>query len=434
MNLAVLLLLASPPLPAEVLASPFGVVCPWPEVGAGGMGAVWVRCGAGATELGNWPGNEPFPGTFRFDRAESEWTGFYQKEQLVPTPILGYTPRWASRSPESADAHAYPPDPWAMLRYAEAVSRQFAGRVWYWEVWNEPNIEFFRGDIATYADLVKAAAAGVRRGNPAARVVLGGVAGVDRPFLDRCYQHGVRDFVDVVACHPYQWGNQFNDGWFFDKLTGLRTLLKGWGDGDRPVWLNELGWSSGGVTEEEQARLLVQAFVSGIARRDLGIQRMFWFCVKDWGHPDYGLYADDSHKKPAWHGYRNMVRQLAGRPCAGRLKTDASVRAYAFGEGDSCVVVVWSADLAEHAVTLPIAAAPTAACDLLGQPLTLAAPAAGRLPLTARPAPSYLTVPRAALSDLAPLTALAIAEGDPARHPLVWTSVYPQPGTDLPWL
>ena len=37
--------------------SPFGIVCPWTDISQ--TGARWTRCGAGATELVNWPGMEP---------------------------------------------------------------------------------------------------------------------------------------------------------------------------------------------------------------------------------------------------------------------------------------------------------------------------------------------------------------------------------------
>ncbi len=430
--------LAGPPLPREVMESPFGIVCPWMDVGKGGMGAVWCRCGGGATSLGDWPGMQPLADVFRWDDADSEMTR-YDQQSLVPTPILSYTPEWASRAPGIADPRSRPPvDLWDYYRFCRAISARYAGRVWFWEIWNEPNIGFFEGTISDYADMVKAGACGVLAGSPTVYVIFGGMAGIDRPFLDRCYQHGVRDFFDVMACHPYQWGATFNDRWFFEKLKNCRAVIDAQRDPGKPIWLNELGWSTGdaAITEDIQARLLVQCYVSAMSRRDLGIQRIFWFAVKDWGGPGYGVYADDSRKKPAWYAYQTMATSLHGMKCLGPVTTGEGVRAYAFApdEGDRAVVVLWSADAETHETSLSLRAKPTRAWDLLGKDLPLGEVVGGKLALRATPAPVYIETVRGDLAGLRPVTALAIPLPDPARRTPAWISVYPQGGCDLPWL
>lgn len=431
---------AQPPLSPEVLASPFGIVCPWPGVGKNGMGAVWCRCGAGATELGNWPGLEPLPGVFRWASAEAEWDSYYARESLVPTPILGYTPRWASRSPEGDQAKSRPPaDLWDYYRFCRAVAERFAGRVWYWEVWNEPNVGFFEGTIAEYTDLLKTAAVAVAAGSPGAYVVFGGMAGVDESFLKRCYAYGAGDYFDVMAAHPYQWGKSFDDGWFCDKLERLRETMGACGDENKPIWLNELGWSTGdrSITEDDQARLLAQAYATGLSRRDLGIERLFWFCVKDWGGPGYGLYAEDSRRKPAWHAYRAMVKLLGGLVCWGRVDVGKKARSYAFTDPERrrCMLILWSASLEPCDVDLSLTVKPAGAWDITGRPVAPPTPVGGKLHLQATPVPQFLEVDpveaRALVREVRPLLA---ATPDPGRRPRAWMSLYPQPGCSLPWL
>jgi xylan 1,4-beta-xylosidase len=65
---------------------------------------------------------------------------------------------------------------------------------WYWEVWNEPNINYWHGTHEDFFKLYDYAVAGVRRALPAARVggpeVAGGPGGnFLREFLDHC-AHG----------------------------------------------------------------------------------------------------------------------------------------------------------------------------------------------------------------------------------------------------
>ena len=65
---------------------------------------------------------------------------------------------------------------------------------WYWEVWNEPNISYWRGTPEEYFKLYDYAVDGVRRALPTARVggpeVAGGAGGKFlHEFLDHC-AHG----------------------------------------------------------------------------------------------------------------------------------------------------------------------------------------------------------------------------------------------------
>ncbi|KAI9692476.1 MAG: hypothetical protein M1822_006707 [Bathelium mastoideum] len=75
---------------------------------------------------------------------------------------------------------------WGQLVYewaAHSVARYGAAEVesWYWEVWNEPNIQYWNGTIPGFYELNDYAVDGVRRALPSARVggpaVAGGPAG-----------------------------------------------------------------------------------------------------------------------------------------------------------------------------------------------------------------------------------------------------------------
>lgn len=285
--------------------------------------------------------------------------------------------------------------------------------------------------------MVKTAAAGVRIGNPKAYVVFGGMAGVDKSFLDRCYQYGVKDYFDVMAAHPYQWGKKFNDEWFFVKLERLHSLMKSWDNLNKPVWLNEIGWSTGNekISENDQARLLVQCYVSALSRLDLGIERIFWYCAKDWGGPSYGVYAPDGHKKPAWYAYQTMVQSLKGLKCIGQIKVDVPVRSYVFGDeqGNKAIIVVWSAELESYDVVLPLKKEPRQAWNMLGKKLSLTNLEEEKLRLQVSPEPIYIETTPKALTDFESVKPLEVSLPNPGRRVPAWISVYPQPGCSLPW-
>ena len=76
---------------------------------------------------------------------------------------------------------------------------------WYFEVWNEPNIDFWAGNPKeqTYYQLYDAAARAVKKVSPRLRV--GGPATAQAAWVDRFIRHGVEHDVpvDFVSTHVY---------------------------------------------------------------------------------------------------------------------------------------------------------------------------------------------------------------------------------------
>lgn len=156
------------------------------------------------------------------------------KRGVKPYVQLGFMPKALSIKPDPYQHHwtpsakydeiytgwAYPPKDytkWEELNYqltkhcVEKYGRKEA-ESWYWEVWNEPNIDYWRGTPAEYHKLYDYAIAGVRRALPTARVggpeVAGGPGGdFLRNFLEHCargtnYATGkIGSPLDFIAFH-----------------------------------------------------------------------------------------------------------------------------------------------------------------------------------------------------------------------------------------
>lgn len=312
----------------------------------------------------------------------------------------------------------------------------------YWEVWNEPNIGFFSGTIGQYVDLLKAAAVVARKADPACHIVFGGTAGVDHRFIERCYELGAEPYFDVMAVHPYQWGPIFNDTWNEMKVRTLRALMDRFDSVPKPIWFTELGWSTGqGLNNDDQARLLVQGFVSSLALRDAGVAKVFWYTVKDWGGPGYGIFAEDGSRKPAFAAYQVMTRELEELVHSARLQT-GDVRAHLFVDPRGLrppVLVYWSPTLESLSLRLP-ALGPMAQVDQLGAEEHPSG--RQREELLAAPEPRYLRLQAGAEQQLWAAGLLAASSRPPgyrqAPHtpppPLCWASLQAQAGTERLWL
>ncbi len=343
----------------------FGVVCPW--AGVERLGVSTIRCGGGATQLGDWPGIQPQPGEWRWQAADEEME-LYERLSIDPLPILSYSPLWATSVP---GVHNAPPrETLDYARFAEAFVSRYRRRIRQVEIWNEPNDDaFFKGSVSQYADLLRAGAAGARRADPSIRVVFGGTAGVALRYIDELYAYGIQDVYDVMSVHPYQWGERFDDAWFIEQLTALRHLMNRYGDTHKPIWLTELGWSTGdaSITEAIQARLLTQCLVTARTLHTLGVTRAYWFSVKDWGGPGYGLVRTDGSLKPAWQAYRVLTRWLTDSRYLGRAHTPAGVRCHLFERAAGArVAVLWADEPTEITLDAPHAVVH----DHLGRPVT----------------------------------------------------------------
>jgi polysaccharide biosynthesis protein PslG len=206
----------------------------------------------------------------------------------VLMPMADGVPYWASADPSKAVVGGVPQwnhywRPVSFADYADAfghlVRRYSARGVHDYEVWNEPNLRRFwpsGPDPAQYAAMLHAAAPAIRAADPSATIVLGGLSKSDYPWLERLYAAGVdRSDFDAVAIHPYTgsvdpkmcWKQAGTDRAAIDAFCAIDAVhdtMRAAGDGDKPLWLTEFGWStySGayGVSEERQAEYLARAF------------------------------------------------------------------------------------------------------------------------------------------------------------------------------
>lgn len=137
----------------------------------------------------------------------------YLARGVRPYAQIGFMPKALSIHPEPYQHHwkpglkygdivtgwAYPPkdyDKWRELVYQwvrHCVERYGRSEVetWYWEVWNEPNGDYWRGKPEEFYKLHDYAIDGVRRALPSARVGGPDVAGAGGKFMERFLEHVV---------------------------------------------------------------------------------------------------------------------------------------------------------------------------------------------------------------------------------------------------
>jgi polysaccharide biosynthesis protein PslG len=210
---------------------------------------------------------------------------------------LSNPPGWTRAGGEgenNVDTFAPPDDVQDYADFVSAVASRYAGRVQYYQLWNEPNIypEWGSGaiDPEAYVELLKAGAEAVRAVDPGAHIIMGALASTinlqpaDAPpgnslndllFLQRMYDAGAAPYFDIVAMQGYGLYSGPTDDRMHPRVINIsrhkfvRDLMVKNGDAAKPIWIAEMNWNAapgdvdpryGRVSLEQQARYLPMAY------------------------------------------------------------------------------------------------------------------------------------------------------------------------------
>jgi aryl-phospho-beta-D-glucosidase BglC (GH1 family) len=241
---------------------------------------------------------------------------------------LGCAPKWAG----GTGFNDYPTDPGQFQRVAHYLADRYKGKVAAWEIWNEPNCigGCGNGSPDQYVAVLKAGYRGIKTGDPDVTVVSAGTSGNDVNWLRRMYAAGAAGFFDALAVHPYQdpataapdapsQGNTYR----LSTLPMVHRLMVANGDGAKPIWLTEFGWTTAktgprpGVDDDTQARYLAQA-VRQIRSQYPYVTHAFWFCLRDRDDStpyenNFGLLHVRGSPKPAFAAMQKANADLENR-------------------------------------------------------------------------------------------------------------------------
>jgi hypothetical protein len=229
-------------------------------------------------------------------------------------------PKWAERGATGRQG-SNDPDPVQFGLFARAAALRYQGQVFDWEIWNEPNLDYFfwpqwdsaGGSLAPslYRALVNSAASAIHGVNPGNRVVAGATA----PFGHEGRSHAPLDFMRKVLClsprnqptcsarteldawstHPYTDGGPTTAAYSGDNvslggLSNMRRVLRaaeraGNIVSSRPAafWVTEFSWDTKGPDERGVPHRLHARWTSEALYRmwNSGVTLVTWWLLRD---------------------------------------------------------------------------------------------------------------------------------------------------------
>ena len=259
---------------------------PWPSVPFGSM-RLWD------TATG-WAQVNPKEGVYDwtvFDKWLADTQQFKIQDVMY---TFGKTPQWASSNPNDPVCGWGPGscDPPKDLNpdgtgsdqiwqdFVAAIATRAAGRIKYWELWNEPkNLFFWNGTIPQLVRMAKDARSVILSIDPQAVMLTPPSHG---PWQTLYFAGGGPQYADVITYHGYVYHPGCTG---FPRaedelamISKVRAVMATYGQSAKPLWDTETSW---GVTSAScfygrnlQAAFLAQLFM---LHWSAGVERVFWY-------------------------------------------------------------------------------------------------------------------------------------------------------------
>ncbi|MCW3014461.1 MAG: cellulase family glycosylhydrolase [Solirubrobacterales bacterium] len=265
-----------------------------------------------------------------------------------PIFVIVGAPAWANGSP--VDQNVPPTDPQDYADFFAQFVRHTrdAGSVAAYEVWNEQDAELFwhapsPEQAGPYSQLLKATYKTAKPLAGDSAILVGPLTGNNADYLQQLYDSGAKGSFDGVAVHTdtaclelgpdaFYRESDHNDRvgrYAFLGYRSVRQVMLANSDGEKGIWMTELGWTStggkastcsripnsgtrsDGVTVENQAKFLTHAY--GCMAEDPYLVAGFWFTMFDDPGQSanelrhYGLVAADGSHKPSYDAFTKVV-------------------------------------------------------------------------------------------------------------------------------
>lgn len=190
----------------------------------------------------------------------------------------------------------------AFLSFLRQCAERYGRKVRHIEIFNEPNLLRFWQEPPNpeaYAELLKKAAAVVRRSAPNVKIVYGGLDGADARYLEATLKSGVADSFDIMNIHPYQWYH-FPESKLAFEIGRIRRTMERYGIGERPLWITEIGLSTG---RSRNSGYAAKAIAAALGALGISPERRIAVIVD----PDANYYTDSPRirTEEMIPGYRN---------------------------------------------------------------------------------------------------------------------------------
>ena len=305
----------------------------------------------------------------------------------------------------------------AMARWAAAAVTHFKGRGVLWEMWNEPNIGFWKPTpkVDDYILLARAVAKSIRAAAPGECHFGAATSQVDLKFLEACFKAGLLEQWDAVSVHPYRQNDPETAS---GELRALRMLIERYKPRGKqiPILSGEWGYSTAWdkFSDERQGTYLPRQWMTNLMN---DVPLSIWYDWHDDGldprepehhfgtvEHEFAEGSDPYKPKPSFLAARAFSQTFNGLSFNKRLSL-ASPDDYVllFAKNGTVKISAWTTSAKARSITIPTSPGFFRVTNYLGQVQPQQRAEKSGLTIRVTDAPLYLEpiAPNALLAQLA---------------------------------
>lgn len=168
-----------------------------------------------------------------------------EENGITLIPYICYTPKWNAAG-DTANFWNHPPKDYEQFgEFVGDLVLRYKPWIKSWEIWNEPDIPaYWSGTVEDYSKLLKIGSAAVRKADPSAIVVCGGLAWNTNFLASLFRDYGVSPYLDVVNIHNYfeTWNSSPIES-IVGYVNTVSDIIRRYGN-HQSIWVAEVGYST----------------------------------------------------------------------------------------------------------------------------------------------------------------------------------------------
>ena len=230
--------------------------------------------------------------------------------------------------------------------FCNVVTTRYKNKGIYWEIYNEPNIDFwFDGkgntvqDAKDYANMVKNVSVIIRNNDKTGKIIGGVVAcandyatnkdniGYWSKYIEYICEEGILDYIDYFSFHPYKLIDK--PELYITKVHyQIKAILSKYSNKDIPLIISEFGYSLAKISSDLQANYLTRALCI-FDMLDIKLVNVFnWNdTATDTNEIDgnFGIIDFNGVPKLAHQKIKNLISELNGYKFIERVITSDNI-------------------------------------------------------------------------------------------------------------